>query len=116
MCEYMVFLKCVQFPEVLYSISGEANGRHAYITRVLHLSKGRRALWRRVSLLLNMQKKESLYIILHGNAPCGSMRRARWHAYMKCMCTNGHTAAQRQKHRVEHKLFEIFEAHRLPWV
>jgi hypothetical protein len=70
-----MFLKCVQFPEVLCSISGEvcAKGRHAYRTRISHLSKGRRtyrmrvshlikerhALWRRISLLLNMHKKES---------------------------------------------------------
>jgi hypothetical protein len=37
--------------------------RHANKTRVLHLSKGRRALWRHVSLLLNMQK--NLQITLH---------------------------------------------------
>jgi hypothetical protein len=63
-----LFLKCVQFPKVLCSVSGEAKGRgthrmhishlskrrRAYRARVLHLSKGRCALWRRVSALLNM--------------------------------------------------------------
>jgi hypothetical protein len=63
-----LFLKCVQFPEVLCSFSGEAKGRCAYRTRVSHLSKGRHAyrmcvshlskgrgvLWRCVSPLLNM--------------------------------------------------------------
>jgi hypothetical protein len=47
----------------------QLNTRHTYIMCVSHLSKGRHALWRRVSLLLNMHKKESLQIILHGNAP-----------------------------------------------
>jgi hypothetical protein len=35
-----LFLKCVQFPKVLCSVSGEAKGRRAYITHVSHLSKG----------------------------------------------------------------------------
>jgi hypothetical protein len=85
------------FPEVLCSVSGEAKGIHAYRmliwhpskgrraykTCVSHLSKRRRVLWRCVSLLLNMQKKESLHIILHGNAPCANTHHARWHAYVK---------------------------------
>jgi hypothetical protein len=41
-------------------------GRCAKETRVSHHSKGRRTLWRYVSLLLNMQKKEYLQIIFHG--------------------------------------------------
>jgi hypothetical protein len=79
------FLKsCVQFL-MKCVLSDKAKGRHAYRTRVSHLSKGRRAyrthvshlikgrhaLWRHVSLLLNMHKK-ALQIILHGNAPCAS--------------------------------------------
>jgi hypothetical protein len=52
-----LFLKCVQFSEVLCSVSAEAKERRAYITHVSHLSKGRHVLWRRVSLLLNMHKK-----------------------------------------------------------
>jgi hypothetical protein len=66
------FLKsCVQFL-VKCVLSGEAKGRHAYITCVSHLSKGRRAyrmrvshlskgrcvLWRCAPLLLNMHKKK----------------------------------------------------------
>jgi hypothetical protein len=35
------FLKCVQFPEVLCSVSGEAKGGRAYGTHVSHLRKGR---------------------------------------------------------------------------
>jgi hypothetical protein len=68
------FLKsCVQFL-VKCVLSIEAKGRHAYRTRVSHLSKGRRAyrtrvlhlskgrntLWRRVSLLLNMHTKKEI--------------------------------------------------------
>jgi hypothetical protein len=52
-----LFLKCVQFSEVLCSVFAEAKERRAYITHVSHLSKGRHVLWRRVSLLLNMHKK-----------------------------------------------------------
>jgi hypothetical protein len=56
-----LFLKCVQFPKALCPVSGEAKGRHAYRTRISHLTKGRRTLSRRVSLLLNMHtKKESI--------------------------------------------------------
>jgi hypothetical protein len=62
-----IFLKCVQFSKVLcsifflkYVLSSEAKWRHTYRTRILHLSKGRHALWRRVSLLLNIHtQKES---------------------------------------------------------
>jgi hypothetical protein len=57
----LLFLKCVQFPKVLCSVSGEAKGRHAYRTHISHPSKGRRMLWRRVSLLLNMRKKKKAY-------------------------------------------------------
>jgi hypothetical protein len=114
---------CIQFL-VKCVLSGEAKGRHAYGTRVSHLSKGRRAyrtcvshlskgrrmLWRHVSLLLNMHKKEeSLQIILHRNAPCASTRCARWNVYAKRMCTNGHAAARLKKHCVEHKLLEFFD-------
>jgi hypothetical protein len=71
---------CVVF-EVLCSISDghytefgncsifyEEKGRCANETRVSHLTKGRQALWRCVSPLLNM-KKEYLQIILHGILP-----------------------------------------------
>jgi hypothetical protein len=54
-------------------------------------------------------KKESLRIILQGNAPCASMRRARWNAYAKCMYPNGHVAVRRKKHYMEHKLLEFFD-------
>jgi hypothetical protein len=56
-----LFLKCVQFSEVLCSVSAEAKERRTYITHVSHLSKGRHVLWRRVSLLLNMHKKNKAY-------------------------------------------------------
>jgi hypothetical protein len=130
MCENMdvsevcSFLKSrVQFL-VKCVLSGEAKGRHAYRTCVSHLSKGRyayrmrishlikerRALWRRISLLLNMHKKESaLQIILHGNAPCASTWGVCWHGYVKRICANSHPVARSKKHRVEHKLSEIFE-------
>jgi hypothetical protein len=55
-----LFLKCVQFPKVLCSVSGEAKGRRTYRMDVLHLSKWRHTLWRRVALLLNMHKKRNL--------------------------------------------------------
>jgi hypothetical protein len=62
------FLKYSVLFLVMCVLSGEAKGRHAYRTRVSHLSEGRRAyimrvshlskgrhaLWRRVSLLLNV--------------------------------------------------------------
>jgi hypothetical protein len=54
-------------------------------------------------------KKESLLIILHGNAPCASTWRAHWHAYAKCMCPNGHDALGRKKHCMKHKLLEFFD-------
>jgi hypothetical protein len=54
-------------------------------------------------------KKKVLQIILHANAPCASTRGARWHGYAKRICSNGHPVARRKKHRVEHKLSEIFE-------
>jgi hypothetical protein len=122
------FLKsCVQFL-VKCVLSGEAKGRHAYRTRVSHLSKGRLAYRMRVShlikgrytllrcvcLLLNMHtKKKALQIILHENAPSASTRGARWHRYAKLICANGHPVARSKKHRVEHKLSEIFELFRL---
>jgi hypothetical protein len=125
------FLKsCVQFL-VKCVLSGEAKGRHAYRTRVsllskgrcafrtrvLHLSKGRRTLWRRVSLLLNMHTiNKALQIIPYRNAPCARTRGACWHRYAKRICANGHLAARRKNHRVEHKLSEIFEANVLLWV
>jgi hypothetical protein len=56
-----LFLKCVQFPEVLCLVSGEAKGRRAYRMRVSHLSKGGRTFWRRVSILLNVHKKKKAY-------------------------------------------------------
>jgi hypothetical protein len=65
-------------------------------------------LWMRVSLLLNMHKN-ALQIILHVNAPCASTQGARWHGYAKRICDNGHPAARRKKHLVEHKLSEIFK-------
>jgi hypothetical protein len=55
-------------------------------------------------------KKESLQIILHMNAPCTSIRHARWNAYAKRMCPNGHAAPGCRKHRVEHKLSELFDS------
>jgi hypothetical protein len=64
---------------------------------------------------MQKKKKKALQIILHGNAPCASTRGARWHGYAKHICANGHPAARRKKHRMEHKLSEIFEANGLPW-
>jgi hypothetical protein len=56
-----LFLKCVQFLEVLCSVSGEAKGRHDYRILGSHLNKGRCALWRHISLLLNMHTKKKSY-------------------------------------------------------
>jgi hypothetical protein len=53
-------------------------------------------------------KKESLQIILQGNAPCARMQRACWNVYAKCMCPNGHAAAGCKKNCMEHKLLEFF--------
>jgi hypothetical protein len=122
-----LFLKCVQFPEVLCLVSGEAIGRCAYGTRVSHLSEGRRAcrtrdshlskgrrtLWRHVSLLLNMHKKRKptdyspWECSLHQHAACPLAR------VCESTCANGHMRARCKKHCMEHKLSEIFEAHRL---
>jgi hypothetical protein len=55
------------------------------------------------------KKKESLQIILQGNAPCARTRRAHWNIYAKHMCSNGHTAAGCKKHCMEHKLLEFFD-------
>jgi hypothetical protein len=114
-----LFLKCVQFPEVLCSVSSEAKGRCAYRTRVSHLSKGRRAyimsvshlskgrrvLWRCVSLLLNIHKKRKLTNY--------SPRECSLH---ESTSANGHVRAWCKNHRVENNQSEIFEAHRLSWV
>jgi hypothetical protein len=54
-------------------------------------------------------KKERLQIILKGNAPCARTRRAHWNVYAKRMCPNGHAAAGRKKHYIEHKLLEFFD-------
>jgi hypothetical protein len=56
-----------------------------------------------------MHKKESLQIILYGNAPCASMQHARCNAYAKRRYPNGHIAAGRKKHCMEHKLLEFFD-------
>jgi hypothetical protein len=117
-----LFLKCAQFSEVLCSVSSEAKGRCTYRMHVSHLSKGRRVLWRHVSLLLNMHKK-SLQIILHGNAPCANTQHESkiscymLHTYRMHVCVPMVTLQARcKKHCVEHKLSEIFEARKLPWV
>jgi hypothetical protein len=60
--------------------------------------------------------KKAIQIILHGNTPCASTWGARWHGYTKHICANGHPVAQRKKHRMKHKLSEIFEANGLLWV
>jgi hypothetical protein len=54
-------------------------------------------------------KKESLKIILQGNAPCARTRCAHWNAYAKRMYPNGHIAAGRKKHYMEHKMLEFFD-------
>jgi hypothetical protein len=41
-------------------------GRHTNETRVSHLSKGRCTLWRRISLLLNMSKKNTHRLFFTG--------------------------------------------------
>jgi hypothetical protein len=56
-----------------------------------------------------MQKKESIQIILQGNALCARMWHTRWNAYAKRMCPNGHAAAGRKKHCLEHKVLEFFD-------
>jgi hypothetical protein len=101
--KYVSFLKsCVQFL-VKCVLSREAKGGRAYRTHV--------------SLLLNMHtKKKPQQIILHGDAPYASTWGAHWYEYIKRICANGHPAARRKKHRVEHELPEIFEANGLPWV
>jgi hypothetical protein len=37
------------------------------------------------------------------------MRRARWNAYAKRMCPNGHAVTGYKKHCMEHKLLELFD-------
>jgi hypothetical protein len=36
------------------------------------------------------------------------MWHAHWNAYTKYMCPNGHAAARRKKHYMQHKLLEFF--------
>jgi hypothetical protein len=48
-------------------------------------------------------------MFLQGNAPCARTQHAHWNAYAKCMCPNGHAAAGRNKHCMEHKLLEFFD-------
>jgi hypothetical protein len=68
-----------------------------------------------ISVLLNMQKENtyklfSMGFSLHQHAAC-LLARIRG-----SMCTNGHVWTWCKKHRVEHKLSEIFNALRLLWV
>jgi hypothetical protein len=109
-------VKCVLFGEAKgrqtyrTCVSHLSKGRHAYRTRVSHLIKERHTLWRHVSLILNMHtQKKALQIILHRNDPCTGARGAHGHGYAKRICANSHPVARHNKHRVEHKLSEIFE-------
>jgi hypothetical protein len=96
-------------------VSHLSKGRRTNEMRVSHLTKGRHVLWRRVSPLLNMQKKNTYRLFSMGFSLC---QHAAWPLAHICarMCTNGHVWARRKKHRVEHKLSDIFEALRLLWV
>jgi hypothetical protein len=96
-------------------VSHLSKRRHAYEMCVTHLTKWRHALWRRVSPLLNMQKKNTYRLFSTGfslrqHAACPLAHRR------ESMCANGHVQAQHKKHYVEHKLSDIFEALRLSWV
>jgi hypothetical protein len=69
----------------------------------------------RVSLLLNLQKKNTYRLFFatfsfcqHAACPLARVREST--------CANGHVRVGHKKHRMEHKLSEIFEALRLSWV
>jgi hypothetical protein len=71
--------------------------------------KGRSALWGRISLLLHMHKNDCQYNILHGMLLAPARNGAHWHKYVH-ICGNDTMRAWCKKHRMEHKLFEIFDA------
>jgi hypothetical protein len=54
-------------------------------------------------------KKKALQIILHENALSDCTRCARWNAYAKNMCPNGHAVPGRKKHCMEDKQLEFFD-------
>jgi hypothetical protein len=124
------FLKsCVQFL-VKCVLSGEAKGRHTYTECASRILVKGDVPTERVSRILVkgdvrcegaspfylICTKKVLQIILHGNAPCASTQGACWHGYAKRICANGHPAARHKKHRMEHKLSEIFKANGMSWV
>jgi hypothetical protein len=69
-------------------------------------------MWGRISLLLNMHKKECIQNILNEMLLAPACNGARCNKYIMYLSQR----AQRKKHRVEHKLSNIFKAIRLSWV
>jgi hypothetical protein len=111
-------------------VSDEENGRCVLWGASPMSRKGRCTLWERVSYLrkrethimggaspfyLTPQKILSTKYSSR-DAPYTSTQRARWHTYTHACVPTGTLRDRRKKHHVEYKLFEIFEALRLPCV
>jgi hypothetical protein len=96
------------------SISDEEKGRRDNETRVSHLNKRGRTLWRRVSSLLHMQKIPTYYS--PRDSPCTHTQHDLWYTYTHVCVPMVTLQAWRKKHHVEHKLCDIFEALRLSLV
>jgi hypothetical protein len=112
------------------SVSDEEKGRRVHVTRVSYLS--RREMRPRNMCLISEKKgdvptqraspfyltctKKNIYILFSTGCPLRqhvACLLAHIHAHI---CANRHEQARCKKHRVEHKLSEIFEALRLSWV
>jgi hypothetical protein len=95
-----LFLKYVQFPELLCSVFDEAKG-DVPKERAFHiLVKGDVRSRGASPFYLRCTKKESLQIILQGNAHCANSQHDLWHTYVHirtCMCANGHSTCPVQE-------------------
>jgi hypothetical protein len=96
-------------------VSYLSKGRRTNETRISHLIKWRRALWMCVSPLFRMKKRIPTDCS-RWDSPCTNTQYDRWHTYMHVCVLMVTLRARCKKHRMEHKLCDIFESLKLSWV
>jgi hypothetical protein len=110
------------------SVSNEEKGRHELWRRVSYLKKGETGIMG--ASLVSQEKGDACYGGVSRTYLTPQIRLSTEYSTRDTLCASTHMpvctrplhvrkwapVAQRMKHRVEHRLFEIFKALRLSWV